>query len=131
MGLFDGWLKPVGDVVVKVLDLIPDANKRAEIEKELTLAGLNAQAALDSELTKRQQADMMSDSWLSKNIRPLALIILSLCFFIMNILSYFNVNPSDKILSIIENLLLMVFGFYFGGRTLEKAASMISTAIKK
>ena len=128
--ILEGLLKPISDVVNKGLSLIPDPNKRAEIEKELELANLTAQSLIDQELTKRQQADMMSDSWLSKNIRPLALIVLSLCFFIMNILSYFNINTSDKIMSIIENLLLMVFGFYFGGRSFEKVGSMVSDAIK-
>ena len=122
--------KPIGDIATKAIGLIPDPNKAAEIVKELEIANITAQSAYEQNLTERTKADMMSDSWLSKNIRPLALIVLSLCFFIMNVLSYFKIDTSDKIMSIIENLLLMVFGFYFGGRSLEKVGSMVSDAIK-
>lgn len=127
---FDNIFKPVSDIANKAISLIPDPNKAAEIIKELELANMAAQSSYESNLTERAKADMMSDSWLSKNIRPIALIVLSLCFFVMNILSYFDIEASEKIMSIIENLLLMVFGFYFGGRSLEKVGSMVSNAIR-
>jgi len=74
------------DVGMKVLDkFIPDPEAKAKAQKELLqmqqegrLAELNADNIEAQELTKRQQADMASDSWLSKNIRPMTLIFILL-----------------------------------------------------
>lgn len=124
------FLKPISDIFDKILGLIPDKNKAAEITKELELAKNNLEVTIQQEITDRAKADMMSDSWLSKNIRPISLITVSILYFLASILSYFNFNPSPKIIDILEYLLYMVFGFYFGGRTLEKSASMIASAIQ-
>lgn len=122
--------KPIGDIATKAISLIPDPNKAAEIVKEFELASIAAQTAYENNLTERSKADMMSDSWLSKNIRPIALIVLFTGFSMMNILSYFGVETSEKIMSITENLLLMVFSFYFGGRSVEKVGAMVALAMK-
>jgi hypothetical protein len=128
---FSGFLKPISDTINKGLDLIPDPNKRAEITKELELKYFDVQTSIESELTKRQNSDMLSDSWLSKNVRPLALIVLSLWYAIVFIISYFGFSAGESMMDILKTLIITVFQFYFGGRTIEKAASMVSAAIRK
>ncbi len=74
------------------------------------------------EITKRWQSDMLSDSWLSKNIRPLSLAFLTLTLFIYIILdsSLDGFKIDQQWISLLGNLLMLVYGGYFGARTLEK-----------
>ena len=86
-------------VGMKVLDkVIPDPTAKAEAQAKLLelqnqghLADLAADTAEAQELTKRQQADMASDSWLSKNIRPMTLIAILAGYFVFAMLSAFNI----------------------------------------
>lgn len=64
---------------------------------------------------------MQSDSWLSKNIRPLVLIYLMILFT----LAFFNSVP-EAVLSMLRDLLMTSFAFYFGARTIEKVGKMIT-----
>jgi len=76
--------------------------------------------------TSHHQADMSSDSWLSKNIRPLALAFLTVATVILAYFSIFlelkdgQIKTLDMWLGVLLPLLLTAFGFYFGGRSLEK-----------
>jgi hypothetical protein len=74
------------------------------------------------EVTKRWQSDMLSDSWLSKNIRPLSLAFLTLTLFIYIILdsALEGFKIDSEWVSLLGNLLMLVYGGYFGARTLEK-----------
>jgi hypothetical protein len=115
---------------------------KAAIEKEGKIADIkaNVEANLqkfiidqeelvqknEAEITKRTQADMLSDSWLSKNIRPIILIYLTACFTISFVLSYFGYLTTNELLvNLLSNLMLTVYGFYFGGRSAEKISSML------
>jgi hypothetical protein len=74
------------------------------------------------ETTKRWVADMNSDSWLSKNIRPLSLAFLTLTLFIYIILDssleVFKISP--EWIDLLSSLLILVYGGYFGARSAEK-----------
>ena len=74
------------------------------------------------EVTKRWESDMTSDSWLSKNIRPLSLAFLTLTLFIYIILdsALEGFKIDSEWVSLLGNLLMLVYGGYFGARTLEK-----------
>ena len=74
------------------------------------------------EVTKRWQSDMSSNSWLSSNIRPLSLAFLTLALFIYVILdsSLDTFKIDEQWISLLGNLLMLVYGGYFGARTLEK-----------
>jgi len=72
------------------------------------------------QLTKRMQLDMQSDSWLSKNVRPLTLVYLMLLFT----LAFFRDVP-EQTLQLLQSLLMTVFVFYFGSRTLEKITKIV------
>jgi uncharacterized membrane protein (DUF106 family) len=117
---------------MKVLDkFIPDPEAKAKAQKELLqmqqegkLAELNADNIEAQEITKRQQADMGSDSWLSKNIRPLSLIALFFAYIIFAIMSAFGINTNDNYTMLLGQWGQLAFGFYFGSRGLEKIAEI-------
>ena len=86
--------------------------------------------ALESEVTSRHLADMKSDSWLSKNIRPLTLIFLTVAVVALAYLTVFkaDVNPEalEMWIGLFTGLLMLVYGFYFGSRGIEKVMSIVS-----
>ena len=93
-----------------------------EVEKEMLVKELEQDVIEMQEVTKRWQSDMTSDSWLSKNIRPLSLAFLTLTLFIYIILdsSLESFKIDSEWVSLLGNLLMLVYGGYFGARTLEK-----------
>jgi hypothetical protein len=75
-------------------------------------------------LTERMQADMASDSWLSKNIRPLTLIYILVAYLILAILDAALIDIADSFVELLGQWGMLVMSFYFGGRTLEKIMDM-------
>jgi hypothetical protein len=116
----------------KVLDrVLPDPQAKAQALAELTklqnegkLAELNADNIEAQELTKRMQADMNSDSWLSKNIRPMTLIYILTAYLALALFDAFGLDISDSFVSLLGQWGMLVMSFYFGGRTLEKVMDM-------
>jgi hypothetical protein len=88
------------------------------------LAQINADIAEQQELTKRQQADMASDSWLSKNIRPMTLIAILAGYFIFAGLSAAKIQVTSEYVQLLGQWGMLIMSFYFGGRTLEKIMDM-------
>lgn len=120
------------DVGMKVLDkFIPDPAEKAKAQAELLkmqqegkLAELNADNIESQELTKRMQADMSSDSWLSKNIRPMTLVFILLVYTIFALMSAFGYNANEAYVTLLGQWGMLIMSFYFGGRTLEKIIDM-------
>ena len=120
------------DVGMRVLDkFIPDPEAKAKAQKELLemqqegrLAELNADNIEAQELTKRQQADMSSDSWLSKNIRPMTLIFILAGYFTFAMMSAFGKDTNQNYVELLGQWGMLIMSFYFGGRTLEKIIDM-------
>jgi len=85
---------------------------------------------LDVEISKRHQNDMQSDSWLSKNIRPMALIFLTLCTMLLIYLTTFGTMTDSQTTILMSwkelliTLLGLVYTFYFGSRGVEKIAKI-------
>ena len=106
----------------KLSDAISKDKELTEIDKQLLLAELQQDVIEMQEVTKRWQYDMSSDSWLSKNIRPLSLAFLTLTLFIYIILdsSIKGFIISDNWIDLLSSLLLLVYGGYFGARSVEK-----------
>lgn len=121
-------------VGMKILDkVIPDPTAKAEAQAKLVelqqqgrLAELQADTAEAQELTKRQQADMASDSWLSKNIRPMTLIAIISGYFIFAMMSAFDMDTNERYVELLGQWGMLIMSFYFGGRTLEKIVDMRS-----
>ena len=111
-----------GGKVSDILESIGNSKELTEAEKEMLVKELEQDVIEMQEITKRWQSDMLSDSWLSKNIRPLSLAFLTLTLFIYIILdSSLQVFKIDQQwISLLGNLLMLVYGGYFGARTLEK-----------
>ena len=94
--------------------------KLLEMQQNGELAQLNADVAEQHELTDRHKADMASDSWLSKNIRPMALIFILGGYFIFAMMSAFGVDTNERYVELLGQWGIVVMSFYFSGRTLEK-----------
>jgi len=111
-----------GGKVSDILESIGNNKELTEVEKEMLVKELEQDVIEMQEISNRWQYDMMSDSWLSKNIRPLSLAFLTLTLFIYIILdsSFDTFNIDQQWISLLGNLLMLVYGGYFGARTLEK-----------
>lgn len=116
----------------KVLDkVIPDPEAKnkamaelAKIQAEGRLAELQADNIEAEEITKRQQADMTSDSWLSKNIRPMTLVFILIAYTVFGLLSAWNIEVNQSYVELLGQWGMLIMSFYFGGRTLEKILAM-------
>jgi len=111
--------------------LIPDPEAKAKAQLELAemmQRGELAKLANETELFKSEQdnlsnrhtADMSSDSWLSKNIRPMTLIAIFSGYFLFGIMSAAGYHANEAYVSLLGQWGMLVMSFYFGGRTLEK-----------
>jgi len=120
------------DIGGKILDKVfPDPAqaeqaklKLLEMQQNGELAQINADIAEQQELTKRQQADMASDSWLSKNIRPLTLIFILVFYVVFAMMSAGGIDTNQKYVELLGQWGMLIMSFYFGGRTLEKIIDM-------
>jgi hypothetical protein len=98
--------------------------EKAKMElAELDLLAKAAQNDADN-ITDRWQADMSSDSWLSKNIRPISLIAIFCGYFLFAMMSAFGYNANESYVTLLGNWGMLIMGAYFGGRTVEKLAEM-------
>ena len=102
--------------------------KLLEMQQNGELAKLQADVAEMGEVTKRWQSDMASDSWLSKNIRPMALIAIFAAYFIFTTMSAFGLNAQESYVNLLGQWGQIVFLAYFGGRTVEKVMEMKNAA---
>jgi uncharacterized membrane protein (DUF106 family) len=117
---------------MKLVDkFFPDPEQKAKAQVELLkmqqdgeLAKMQADMAENKELTARLQADMSSDSWLSKNIRPMTLIFILAAYFLFAMMSAFGNNANEKYVELLGQWGMLIMSFYFGGRTLEKIMDM-------
>ena len=102
--------------------------EKAKMElAELDLLAKAAQSDADN-VTDRWQADMSSDSWLSKNIRPMSLIAIFLGYFLFALMSAYGYNANESYVTLLGNWGMLVFGAYFGSRTVEKITEIRSKA---
>ena len=120
----------------KLIDkLIPDPEAKAKAQLELaTLAQSGELAKMANEtdlykteqnnLTDRLKADMGSDSWLSKNIRPMTIIFILLAYSTFAMMSAFNLDTNERYVELLGQWGMLIMSFYFGGRTLEKIMDM-------
>jgi hypothetical protein len=116
------------DVGMKVLDrFVPDPAEKAKAQAELLkmqqegrLAELNADMNEQNNVSERWKADLGSDSWLSKNVRPMTLIALLVAYFIFATASAFGIEVTQAYVELLGQMIMLIVSAYFGGRTLEK-----------
>lgn len=122
-----GWITSLFGGVLNKADTIIDEVITSEEEKEVLKNAmqkmlLDSEAVVQQNVTERWKADMNSDSWLSKNVRPMVLIFLVLCTMILVFIDagFIDFKVEDKWINLLEITLLTVIGAYFGGRSIEK-----------
>ncbi len=123
--LSGGVIKEVGDVIDK---LTTTKEEKLLIKKQIQEILEKADSDAQEQVSRRWESDMKSDSFLSKNIRPMVLIYLTVVF---TVLSFFDGNiggfsVADQYIPIFQSLLITVYGAYFVGRTWEKTKSIIN-----
>lgn len=121
--LSGGVIKEIGNVIDK---LTTTDEERLEVKKQIQQILEEADTKAQEQVSKRWEADMKSDSFLSKNIRPFILIYLTVIF---TSLAFFDGNIgqfeiAEEYIPIFQTLLVTVYGAYFVGRTWEKAKSI-------
>jgi len=117
---------------LKIIDkVIPDPAAKAQAQLELQrlaqdgkLAELQADMNEQNNISDRWKADLASDSWLSKNIRPMSLIAIFTGYFLFAMMSAFGYEANEAYVTLLGNWGMLVFGAYFGSRSLEKVAQM-------
>ena len=120
----------------KLIDkLIPDPEAKAKAQLELAKMAQDGELARianetklyeteQNNLTERTKADMASDSWLSKNIRPMTLVYILVAYLLLAILDASVIDIADAFVELLGQWGMLVMSFYFGGRTLEKIMDM-------
>jgi hypothetical protein len=98
--------------------------EKARLEQEELKALLAAQASQDNNVTDRWKADMASDSWLSKNVRPGTLVYLLTAYLIFALLDGYGYKISESYVNLLGQWGMLVMTAYFGGRTVEKVMEM-------
>ena len=125
----------IGNKLIDKLIPDPEAKAKAQIElAKMVQDGELAKMANDTKLyeveqtaiTDRWTADMGSDSWLSKNIRPMALIAIFVAYFVFTMMSAYGYNAQESYVQLLGQWGQIIFLAYFGGRTVEKLADMRS-----
>tara|TARA_R110002020_G_scaffold172762_3_gene363191 strand:+ start:228 stop:623 length:396 start_codon:yes stop_codon:yes gene_type:complete len=96
--------------------------EKAQFEKEMTQVWIDAEADIQKNVTDRWKTDMNSDSWLSKNVRPLVLIFLVISTVLMVFIDAGVISFEVKTswIDLLQLVLITVIGAYFGGRSYEK-----------
>jgi hypothetical protein len=121
--IFSGGTKDLVEGIGDVVDNL-HTSKEEKLEAEQKIKELIAsyQTNLEKEISSRWQADMASDSWLSKNVRPLVLIflVISTVLLIFIDAGIINFVVEAKWTDLLQLVLITVIGAYFGGRSLEK-----------
>ena len=112
-------VKGVGGVID---DLHTSEEEKLAAEQKIKEIVANYEVEMEKNITSRWEADLKSDSWLSKNVRPLVLIFLIICTMLLIFIDAGTIKFEVKSswVDLLQLVLITVIGAYFGGRSLEK-----------
>ena len=112
-------IKGVGGVID---NLHTSKEEKLEAERKIQDLIANHEVEMEKNITERWKMDMQSDSWLSKNIRPLVLVFLVVATVLLIFIDAgaISFTVQDKWTDLLQLVLITVIGAYFGGRSLEK-----------
>ena len=118
-GAGSNLIESVGGVID---NLVTTDEEKLEAKRKLKELIMNHEVQMEKNITDRWTADMNSDSWLSKNVRPMVLIFLIVCTMLLIFIDAgaINFNVKDSYVDLLQLVLITVIGAYFGGRSLEK-----------
>ena len=126
--LFGGVRGSIAEKISGIIDKHTFSKvEKAQFEKEMKEIFIKAELDLEKEITERHKYDMQSDSWLSKNIRPL-LTIFSLFLYTLFAISDGNLGNfdiQDQYVDLLGQIVIMSLGFYFTSRGIEKTAKIL------
>ncbi len=125
--LFSGGATKLVEGIGGVLDeLITSKDEKLEAARKIKELIAKHEVEMEKEISTRWAADMASDSWLSKNVRPMVLIFLVISTVILIFIDagVIDFNVEDKWTDLLQLVLVTVIGSYFGGRSLEKVNSI-------
>ena len=127
MGLLSGLGSILGGDTIKnvgsiIDDLHTSGEEKAEAKQKLETILAQAEQAAQAQVSARWEADLKSDSWLSKNVRPMVLIFLIVCTMLLIFIDAgaLNFEVKSTWVDLLQLVLITVIGAYFGGRSLEK-----------
>ena len=121
--LFSGGAADLVKGVGGVIDnLHTSEEEKLEAERKIKEVVANYEVEMEKNITARWEADLKSDSWLSKNVRPLVLIFLIVCTVLLIFIDAgaLNFEVKSSWVDLLQLVLITVIGAYFGGRSLEK-----------
>ena len=121
--LFSGGAADLVKNVGGVIDnLHTSKEEKLEAERKIKEIIANHEVEMEKNITSRWEADLKSDSWLSKNVRPMVLIFLIVCTMLLIFIDAGAINFEVKSswVDLLQLVLITVIGAYFGGRSLEK-----------
>ena len=128
MGLLSKFLSTnVGETVTNLANavdrFVTTKEEKEKLKQEMLSILQDHEFKMQDQLTERQRLDMASDSWLSKNIRPMTLVFMLIVMTVIIIIDSASLgfNVDEAYIQLIKILLISVFTFYFGGRELQKA----------
>ena len=112
-------VKGVGGVID---NLHTSEEEKLEAEQKIKKIIANYEVEMEKNITNRWQADLKSDSWLSKNVRPLVMVFLIVCTMLLIFIDAgaLNFEVKSSWVDLLQLVLITVIGAYFGGRSLEK-----------
>ena len=112
-------VKNVGGVID---ELHTSEEEKLEAERKIKEIIANHEVEMEKNITSRWEADLKSDSWLSKNVRPLVMIFLIVCTMLLIFIDAgaLNFEVKSSWVDLLQLVLITVIGAYFGGRSLEK-----------
>jgi len=126
--LFGGAGGSIAEKISNIIDKHTFSKvEKAQFEKEMEEIFIKAELDLEKEITNRHANDMVSDSWLSKNTRPM-LTIFSLVLYTLFALIDGNIgefNIANQYVDLLGQIVIMSLGFYFTSRGIEKTAKII------
>ncbi len=121
--IFGGGADKLVESVGGVLDnLSTSKEEKLEAKRKIKELMVNHQVEVEKNVTERWKADMNSDSWLSKNVRPLVLVFFIVCTMLLVFIDSGSIafQVDEKWKSVIEITMITIIGAYFGGRSVEK-----------
>jgi len=118
-GIVKSLIGNAGEILDEV---ITTDEERLDAKRKLKELILNHEAQMEQNITDRWKADMNSDSWLSKNVRPLMLIFVMVCTMLLIFIDagFLSFEVESKWVDLLQLVLITIVASYFGGRSLEK-----------
>ena len=103
-------------------EIITTKEEKLEAKKQIKQILLDSQLEIEKNITERHKNDMKSDSWLSKNVRPLTLVFVIVCTMLLVFIDagFINFNVKTEFVTLLSTTLVTIISFYFGSRGIEK-----------